>query len=338
MSSLLEELKELIMLPGVSGFEEQVRRHIIKKTRDKGKGYTDNMGNYYVEIGEGPVVLLAAHMDEIGLLVTKIDDEGRLRFRKIGGIDDRILPSMHVTVHTSKGPVPGVIGITPPHLALEAQPKILSWHELYIDIGAESKDEALDMGVRVLDPVTLEKPWSLLRNGEVVATRGLDDRIGCAVLLELLLRLGDKLYETGKKVVVAWTTQEEIGLRGAKALAHRVNADSIIVIDTFSCCSDLTGDVKPGRGPVLRLVDRGGFADPSLAKKIINIAEKNNIPLQIGGTGGMTDSIVFQETGLRSLPLGIAVNYSHSTVEKAYLRDIEWLIELLEKILFGLEL
>lgn len=334
---VVNTLRELTRIPGVSGFEDRIRRHIGSLVDGMGRIFTDNIGNLYLAVGDGGIrILLAAHMDEIGLVVTKIEENGVLRFTKIGGIDDRILPSMHVTVHGTKGDVPGVIGILPPHLRSEASQHVIPSNELFIDIGAESRDEALDMGVEVLSPVTLEKPWIMMRGREVVASRSIDDRAGCAILLHVASAVS-RMRLKQLEVIFAWTVQEEVGLKGAKAAANFIKSKYAVAVDTFSCCSQLTGDVRPGRGPVLRVVDRGGVANLELVKIVKDVAERAGVPAQIGVTGGVTDAAAIQNANVATLPIGIACNYTHSTVEKVYVRDVEATVELLINVIEWLE-
>ncbi len=331
----LETLKELVQVPGVSGYEHRVREKIQELVGGLGETWTDTMGNLVLELGEGvDSILLAAHMDELGLLVTHIEKDGTVRFRKIGGIDDRILPSQHVTIHTEGGDVPGVIGMTPPHLQLEKDLKVVPWNQLYIDVGASSEEEARGLGIDVLDPVTFHKPWSLLNRGKVVSTRAIDDRFGCAVLVELARLIADGKVRPKYKVYLAWTTQEEVGLRGAWALAHRVNPTYMASIDTSTCCNPvITGPLKPGAGPVLRAVDNSAIVDPALGKRIVSVARSHGIPLQVVSVGGGTDAAAFQRVATKAFALGVPVKYTHSTTEYIHVEDVEKLIQLISALL-----
>ncbi len=331
----LEVFRKLVMTPGPSGFEDRVREAVKELVRNYGRLWSDDMGNLVLEIGEGEEsLLIAAHMDEVGLLVTHIQDDGLLKFRLLGGIDERILPSQHVIVHSSSGDIPGVIGILPPHVSLEKEPRLLAWHELCIDIGASSADEARSMGVRVLDPVTFARTWSVLGGGKAIATRSVDDRFGCALLVELARRVYEGRVKPRYKLYLAWTVQEELGLRGALALAHVLRPNYMIAVDTTSCCNPvITGSMKPGQGPTVRVVDKAGISNPRLARRIMELGEKHGIPLQPVSAGGGTDMAAFQKVNVRAVSLGVPVKYTHSTTETIWLSDVENLSRLLDIVL-----
>ncbi len=332
--SFLELLRKLVYTPGVSGYEERIRNEILSIAKKYGKVSVDSIGNVILELGEGsPSILFAAHMDELGLVVTNIEDDGLIRFRKIGGIDDRILASQHVVIHSEKGDIPGIIGLTPPHLKLEKEVKVLPWNELAIDVGASSRSEVEEWGVRILDPVTFAKPWSLLRRGEVLATRSIDDRFGCAILLELARNIYEGKVKPRGKVYLAWTVQEEVGLRGALALSHTLRPDYAVSVDTTSCCNPvITGTLAPGKGPTIRFIDNAAILNPRLVRYIVGLAEANGVKLQLVSAGGGTDAAAFQRANVNILALGVATKYTHSTVEMASINDMMELLRLLSII------
>lgn len=331
----LETFRKLVYTPGIPGYEDRVRELILSMVKNYGKTFVDSLGNLVLEIGEGEKsVLLAAHMDELGLVVTHIEDDGKLRFRKMGGIDDRILPSQHVVIHSEKGDIPGIIGLTPPHLRLEKEVKVMPWNELFIDVGADSAEEARSLGVEILDPVTFYKPWSTLKKGKVIATRSVDDRFGCAVLIEIARMIYESKITPKLKVYLAWTVQEEVGLRGALALAHMIKPSYMISIDTTTCCNPaITGSLKPGNGPTIRAIDNAGIISPRLVKYLIKLAKQNNIPVQPVSAGGGTDMAAFQRVNVLSAALGVPVKYTHSTTEYLNLDDVEKLIQFTSVIL-----
>jgi len=320
MDKLLENLIELCSVTGVSGREENVRQLLIKKL--KVPYQVDNVGNLVVELGEGEeTVAIMAHMDEIGLIITGVNNDGTLNFRKIGGFDDRILAGSHVQVVTESGMLEGVIGITPPHLSSQQ-----TIENLRIDIGCKSKQEAEALGVKALDYAVFKKHASLL-NGEFFAMRSLDDRFGCLALLEVLNRVKDE--KLSRKIYFVWTVQEEIGLKGAKAFVASHRIDVCYAVDSFACCSSLTGDVTVGKGPVLRMLDNSAFASYELRKEILNLAEKHDLPVQVGVTGGGTDGSVAMEFGAKMVPVTLAVRYLHTPAEYISIKDLKNLIELL---------
>ncbi len=332
--SVLSTLQKLIQIPGVSGYEAKVRETIRSLIKEENVE-VDALGNLTVSIGEGDrSILLTAHMDEIGLVVTNIEEDGKIKFRKVGGIDDRVLISQHVTIHSDGGDIPGVIGIAPPHLQLEKEARVIPWNELYIDVGATSADEVRELGVELLNQVTFYKPWRLLNKGRVLVSRAIDDRLGCSLLVELLNEVKRGRVKPKCRIYFSWTSQEEVGCRGAYALAHRLKPDFVVVVDTTSCCNPvITGPLAPGNGPVIRAIDNSSILDPNLAKDIVALAKSNNIPVQIASAGGGTDIVAFQRINVPSIAIGVAVKYTHSVVEYVRLNDVESLMELLRMFL-----
>lgn len=331
--SLLGELRELVLVPGVSGYEGRVREFIrgrVERVVDGGCVRVDSIGNLIVEVGCGGEgarrVAFIAHMDELGLVVTKIDGDGRVAFRKLGGIDDRVLVGTHWEILTRRGVVNGVIGLLPLHLALSEQPKIVSWHELRIDVGTSSREETEALGVRVLDPIVFRKSFVELAGG-VVSCRALDDRFGCLALLKVLERVAG--FDFPCKLFFVWSVQEEIGLRGARVIANTLRPDVVFAVDSFPCCSALTGDVRLGGGPVLRVIDRSSISSPDLVEFVMGVAGEAELPLQWGVTGGGNDGSVIQDAGAKLAVIGVPMKYSHSLVECICLRDLEGLIDVL---------
>jgi putative aminopeptidase FrvX len=338
-------MERLLAATGVSGFENPICEIIQELVSPHITVETDSLGNLFGSIGEGsPHILLIAHMDELGLVVTHIEENGCLRFRTIGGIDDRILPSRSVFVHTKSGPVRGVIGMIPPHLIHDrAQMKqVVSWSDLYIDLCTRSKAETEALGVRLLDPVTLEKD-SFVLQGKYLGGRAIDDRFGCAVLIKLLEKLAPN--KQNRKITFVWSAQEEIGLHGATVMGNRFVPDIVIAVDSYA-----TGDapdvpfhlapVRLGDGPVLRLLDNRAIASPYLRDQFETIAQAQKLPLQCGATGGGTDGAAIQRAGSGALMMAIsvAVRYLHSTVELCHLDDLQNLVTLLNAALPQLSL
>jgi len=331
---IVEMIKELVMVPGVSGFEEPIRRYLLEKLKDVGPK-TDKVGNIYVTLGDGDEhVAFMAHMDEIGFVTTHIEENGYIRFSPVGGVDDRMLYGRLVEIFTERGIIHGVIGLIPPHLSTaEDRKKLPSWKELAIDVGARDKKDAEDMGLKPILPGRWKKDFIVM--GKYIVTRGIDDRAGCAVLLELLERIKEK--ELKKKVTFVWTIQEETGLRGAEAMADRMDFDEVYAIDSMTSgvmpgVPFYLSPVKPGEGPAIRFVDRRGVSCSVLKDKVLRIAAKHGIPVQLAITGGSTDAAAVFTHGIRALPICIPVKYTHSPVEMSHVADIKNTVELLEKI------
>jgi len=330
---LVEELREITQIPGISGYEEKVREKIGEWLEPYADYTVDTIGNLIVELGEGELkAIFMAHMDEIGLLITGIRPDGKLTFRKIGGIDDRLLYGRHLDVITESGKLDGVIGALPVHLNLERKFDTVPWNRLVIDIGAESREEAEALGVKVLDYAVFKKQFAVL-NDRYVSIRSLDDRFGVVALVEAIKDLVD--HDLDGKWLFAFTVQEEIGLKGAKFLAERYSPKYAFAIDSFACCNNLTGDVRLGGGAVIRAVDNSAIYTRRLARKVAEVASRNGIPLQVGVTGGGTDASVFQHKS-EVLALSVPIKYLHSEVETLHLGDLEALIKLIEAIAFEL--
>ncbi|MEM3996786.1 MAG: M42 family metallopeptidase [Pyrobaculum sp.] len=307
------DLSTLTKALGVSGFEEEVRRVVVDAV---GGGEVDEFGNV-VKKGKSRVVFVA-HMDEVGLLVTSVEEDGRLKFRKVGGVDDRILPGTPVVLYNEGVRVEGVIGIAPPHF--QQQQGQLSWQDLYIDVGAASRQEVEAMGIGPLTPAAFAKRYAEL--GRFVSATALDDRAGCWALVEA--------YKRGADATYVWTVQEEVGLMGARALARNFEGKLVVVVDTMACCHpNYTGGVKPGQGPVLRLFDNYGAYTNKLAKKVLEVAKRRGIPIQIGAGGGGTDAAAFFVAGVPAVAVGILTKYAHSPVEMAHKDDLRHTVELL---------
>ncbi len=336
----LDEFEQILKTPGVSGYEDPIRDKIAGLIADQVEASDpknireDNIGNLiYEKSGDEPHVAMVAHMDEIGMVVSNIEDDGFLRIKKIGGVKDSLLPGRHVTIHTEKGPVNGVIGHKAPHLTTDADKKdeVVSWTKTYVDVGASSKEEAEKMGIDVPDPIVFMKPLRLM-NDKIVAGRALDNRIGCFGLLGALR----ELLKDGPsfKQSYVWSVQEEIGLRGAKVVGNTLKPDYVIALDTYTT-SDSPGlesfykPIELGGGPVLRMVDARAIATPKLVRHFKKVAKENDIPFQYGVTGGTTDGMALQESGCLTISIGVPVRYSHSTVECAHWDDVLNLVKLI---------
>ncbi len=337
----LDLFTDILKTPGVAGYEDSIRekiRGLIAEQADDPENIReDNIGNLIYEMGNTeaePKVALVAHMDEIGLVVSNIDDDGYIRIKKIGGVLDPLLSGRHVKIHTKEGSVNGVIGHKPPHLTTDKDKddETTPWTKTYVDVGADSAEEVKDMGIDVPDPITFDKKLRRL-NDHVVSGRALDNRVGCYALFEVMKNFISKNAPANVSPSFIWSVQEEIGLRGAKVVANTMDPDYVIALDTYST-SDMPGVeqfYKPimfGEGPVLRMVDSRAISSPKMVDHFKDVAEKMEIPYQYGVTGGTTDGMALQESGCLAVAIGIPVRYSHTTVECGDWRDIKGLIEL----------
>ncbi|MEM3577320.1 MAG: M42 family metallopeptidase [Candidatus Bathyarchaeia archaeon] len=333
---LAETLEKLSNACGVAGREEEVRKlmkSMLEKCADDVK--EDKLGNV-IAIKKGkknaPKVMLAAHMDEIGLLVKTISKEGFLQFAKIGGIDDRILLAQKVLVYTEKGPLHGIIGSKPPHIQKEEERKrIMTYDELFIDIGAESHEGAKKMGVKIGDPVAFDIKFARIGK-DIVMGKAFDDRVGCAVMVEAMQLLKNTectLYAVG-------TVQEEVGLRGATTAAFGINPDVGIALDV-TVAGDMPGvkeveaPIKLRKGPSIEVADMGLITHPKVLRLLIDAAEENKIPYQLEtGLPGSTDAarIALTREGVPSGVISVPTRYIHSPTSLLSLEDAEKAVKL----------
>lgn len=340
-------LEKLANARGVSGDESEVRALIaeqLQKTVDEYR--VDALGNLIAckfasriasKRGAGknnvhPKVLIAAHMDEVGLLVTHIDREGFIQFEKVGGIDDRILPSKAVLI--GKARVPGVIGFKPQHRVSEAErKKVIAHDDLRIDIGATSREDAL----RVVTPgdyITFDTKFSPIGEN-CVRGKALDDRVGCALLVELTRN------SFPFEFYAAFTTQEEIGLRGARVAGYSVAPDFAFVLEATICddspkIQEQSPTTRLGAGPALTLADRGLLANKSLVRLLHETARQEKIPIQfkqplVGGTDA--GQLHRARAGIPSAVISIPARYIHSPAAIISLGDYANALRLLRAAL-----
>lgn len=337
----LELLKNLLKTPGVSGFESKIRDFIKNEIKNKNLDeiYEDSVGNLIAikkGIKEDKIVLIS-HMDELGLVVSSIDENGFIGFKKIGGIDDRLLISRVVKI-LGENEVLGVIGLLPPHLNIDSKNEgVIPWYNLKIDVGAKDKDEVLRMGIKVGDSIVFEK--EIFFKNDIVIGRGLDDRFGCFLLMEIIESYKEKLPLN--TIVFVFSVEEEIGLRGASVIAPKFNPKLIVAVDSVSSTdlkdtpSVYKNSIMLGGGPVIRKVDARMIVNEDVFNFVYNLSKENNIPIQIGVSGGSTDAAITEisYTGYKSIPLCFPVRYTHSTVEMVSIKDGFNLINLLDKII-----
>jgi len=334
-------LKQLSDAHGVSGFEGDVKSVIRKELSGiVDEIREDKLGNLIAtKKGNEFSVMIASHMDEIGLMVQYIDDKGFLKFVGIGGWFVPTLNTKRVVIHGKKGPVSGVIGSKPPHVMTpEDRKKEVKIEDLYIDVGAQTAEEVQELGIEIGTPVTIEQELIHLSNDRVTG-KALDNRVGVLVLIETLKRM-----KTPMTVYAVFTVQEEVGLKGAKVSAFSLNPDIAIATDV-TIPGDHPGvtkkDATPemGKGPVLVLASasgRGHLADARLTAWLRNAADKAKIPYQLEvGDGGNTDASIIHlvRDGIPSIPLSVPARYIHSPVEVVDLKDINSAIDLLVEAL-----
>lgn len=333
MKSLLARLSEAF---GPSGCEDEVRRILVDEIKASAERLeVDPMGNLLASFGKGksgPRAMIAAHMDEVGFIVDYIEEDGYLRFKKVGGIDDRILPSSRVQVGQRR--IPGVIGIKPKHLQKGKESEsVVPSDDLVIDIGARSKAEAEEV-VRVGSYAAFDTRFVSITD-VVVAGKALDDRAGCAMAAELVRE------ELPLPVDLAFTVQEEIGLRGAKVAAARIAPDFAVVLEATTC-ADMPDPSSPkrstrlGAGPVLTFQDASSIPHRGLLDLLERTAQEEGIPYQwkqttAGGNDG--GSIHLTGGGIPTVSISLPCRYLHSPCSLLSLSDMEAAVRLLRAFL-----
>ncbi|NLW24501.1 MAG: M42 family metallopeptidase [Clostridia bacterium] len=348
MDERMKLIKELTDLHGVSGFEEPVRFYIQERLKDLTEITTDNLGSIICKkqgSSEQPKIMISGHMDEIGFLVSSITKEGYLKFIPIGGWWDQVLLSQRVIIKTSKGDIPGVIGSTPPHLLdAKEREKIVDKKTMFIDVGAESNEEAMEkFGIRPGDVIVPDSPFTLMKNDKYVMAKALDNRLGVALFIETIEELAK--IQHPNTVYGVGTVQEEVGLRGAQTAPDVVKPDINFTVDV-GISGDTPGlekhyiDVKLGKGPILLLADSSMLPHRSLRDFVMDTASTLNIPIQYSTMmGGGTDAGAIHKygSGVPSVSFGIPTRYIHSHAGIFHRDDYENLLRLLVEMIKKLD-
>lgn len=347
MDSTKKLLKELTEVHGVPGYEAPVRATIRKYLDPLGKLSQDKLGSVICQKNgedEYPRVMLAGHMDEIGLMVRHITKDGFLKFIPLGSWFDQVLYGQRVTVATSQGDLTGIIGAKPPHLLpAKERDQVVLKKDMYIDIGATSKDEVEQLGVRLGDPVIPRADFVELANGKTYMSKAFDDRLGTALIISVLQELQSRDHPN--TVFGVATVQEEVGLRGATTSVRAVNPDIAIILE-----SDIAGDVpgikdeesfiKLGEGPTLLLYDARMIPNLSFRDFVIDTAESLEIPLQLSAIpGGGTDggAIHLHQIGVPTIVIGVPARHIHSDSSIIHRDDYDRAVNLLVALLTSLD-
>lgn len=322
----VELLKELTSAVGVSGEENNIVDLLKTKLEPYGAVSIDAMNNVYCTFGSGYHFLLDAHLDEIGMIVTDITDDGFIKFNCVGGIDRRMLLGYEVSIW-GKEEVKGIISTLPPHLqTAEDEKKVPEFKDLSIDVGMD-KEEIVKI-VSLGDKITFKRNFTKLLNNQISASC-LDDRSGVASVLMSL----DELKNLPCKITVMFSTQEEVGTRGAKIGPYAKKIDEFISVDvsfayTPTCdkadCKEIGKGAMIGFSPIL---------DKMISRKLVDTAKKNNIPYQCeimnGSTGTNADVITLSENGIKGALISIPEKYMHQPMEVVDISDIESVSKLI---------
>ncbi len=329
-------LLELLEARSPSGFEDEARGVVEKYVKKAADAYqVDALGSCHASIGkEGPVLMMAGHIDELGLMIKHVDEKGFLYFDVIGGHDRSMISGRRVHVLSSKGVVKGVTGKRAIHLmSPEDRKKVPQLHQMWIDIGAKDKKEALSR-IRIGDPAVYDHGFETLQ-GSLAISRAFDDKTGAYAVNEAFLRLC-KPRKPAVKVVAVSTSQEEIGVRGATTSAFLSNPDVALVVDVSHATDHPDADHRKygafilGGGPILT---RGANVHPLVFERLLECAEKEDIPVQIEAdprpTGTDARAIQVARGGVPTGILGIPLRYMHTPSEVIDLNDLENVVRLL---------
>ncbi len=348
LDQTLTMLKDLTDAKAISGNEKEAR-DVMKKyiSPYAEEVYTDHLGSLIAKkTGKegGPKVMVAGHLDEVGFMVTRIDDKGFLYFQTIGGWWNQVMLAQRVTIMTSKGDITGVIGSKPPHiLSAEARKKPVDIKDMFIDIGASSKEEAEEFGVEPGDSVVPYFEFTQMNNEKMLLAKAWDNRIGCAIAIDVLKALKDT--EHPNTVYGVGTIQEEVGLRGAKTSAHLIEPDLAFGVDVGIAgdtpgISDKEADSKLGEGPQIILYDASMISHKGVRDFVVETAKENDIPFQYSSmAGGGTDSgaIHLTANGVPALSITIATRYIHSHAAILHRDDFENAVKLITEVIKNLD-
>lgn len=336
----LELFKTLTELPGIAGNEHAVRKFMREElTKYADEVIQDRLGGIFgVKRGDesGPTVMVAGHMDEVGFMVTQITKNGMIRFQPIGGWWNQVLLAQRVHIVTDERTIDGVIGSIPPHLLTDAQrSKPMEVKNMLIDVGADDREDAMNMGIRPGQMIVPVCPFTPMANPKKIMAKAWDNRYGCGLSIELLKELQG---ETLPNVLYSGATvQEEVGLRGAATAASLIKPDIFYALDA-SPANDASGDKNEfgqlGKGALLRIFDRSMVTHKGMREFILDTAESNNIPYQYFVSQGGTDAgrVHTANEGVPSAVVGICSRYIHTSSSIIHVDDYAAAKELLVKL------
>jgi len=347
MDFTLNLLKELTETPGISGYETPIRAVIRKYLEKYGELTQDKIGSVICRkqgASEKPRIMLAGHMDEIGFMVKQITPEGFIRFLPLGGWFDQVLLGQRVVIQTQKGDVIGVIGAKPPHLLpADEREKVVKRKDMYIDIGALSKDDVDKAGVQLGDPIIPRADFVELAGGKTYLSKAFDDRVGTALVISAMQELQGKNHPN--TVFGVATVMEEVGIRGATTSVRAVDPDVAIVLE-----SDIAGDVpgikpdessiKLGQGPTIVFFDARMIPNIRFRDLVLETAKRIGVPVQLSAIeGGATDggAIHLHGIGVPTIVIGVAARHIHSHSSIIHRDDFDNAVKLLSALIDQLD-
>ncbi len=339
MDFTLNLLKELTETPGVSGYETPIRSTIRKYLGKYGELSQDKIGSVICRkqgSSDKPRIMLAGHMDEIGFMVKQITPEGFIKFLPLGGWFDQVLLGQRVVIQTSKGEIVGVIGAKPPHLLpADERDKVVKRKDMYIDIGASSKEGVETAGVQIGDPIIPRADFVELAGGVTYLSKAFDDRVGTALVISVLDELQAKSHPN--TIYGVATVMEEVGLRGATTSVRAVDPDLAIILE-----SDIAGDVpgikpeesaiKLGEGPSVLVYDARMIPNIRFRDLVLNTAKQIEVPVQLSTVeGGATDGgvIHLHGTGVPTIVISVPARHIHSHSSIIHRHDYDNAVKLI---------
>ncbi|SES03060.1 M42 family metallopeptidase [Salisediminibacterium halotolerans] len=349
MDETLKMLKELTDANGTPGNEREPRQVMQKHIAPFADHVeTDHLGSLIAKktgaADDAPKIMVAGHLDEIGFMVTTIDENGFIKFQPLGGWWEQVMLAQRVTVMGKNGNVPGVIGSKPPHvLAPEARKKAIEKKDMFIDVGASSKEEAESFGIRPGDSVVPVCDFTVMKNEKYLMAKAWDNRIGCAIAVDVLRALADESHPN--TVYGVGTVQEEVGLRGARTSAHRIQPDIGFGVDV-GIAGDTPGitandaQSKMGAGPSIIMYDASMISHKGLRDFVTETADEKEIPYQYDAmAGGGTDSgsIHLTADGVPALSITVPTRYIHTHAAILHRDDYEHAVKLITEVIKKLD-
>lgn len=325
--------EDLVNLNGIAGHEKSVRNYM----RNEISKYTDEiiqdkLGSIFgVKRGSGkPVIMIAGHMDEVGAMVTSITKEGFIKMISVGGINPDVMVSQNVIVHTKDKEIRGVVGAIPPHInrGTGNENPSLSFDDLLVDIGADSKEHAIELGIEIGQQITFVNDYYITEDGKKIVSKAWDNRFGCGMALDILKEIQN--MDHPNVVVAGANVQEEVGLRGATTASQMVVPDLFLAIDVspvgdFLKKSNPRAFGKLGEGFLVRFYDPRNIMNPKIQAYFEKLADKKKIKLQHFLSMGGTDAAAAQYAGNGTLSttIGLPGRYIHSTAAMIHIDDVE---------------
>jgi putative aminopeptidase FrvX len=342
-------IEELANAPGPSGFEGAVRAIIARELSAAGATVTtDGLGSVIGMMrgtSDRPRIMLVAHMDEVGLMVRRIDGDGYLRVQMLGGYSERALADKRWTILTHKGPIPAVSGLKSVHITSGDESRRASTQsDVFLDVGAKSAEEVESMGIRVGDPIAPWSPFTVLAGGRYAA-KAFDDRIGCALLVETARRLKERNLRPPATIYFVGSVQEEVGLRGSQTATQTVKPDlgmalEVGVAGDHPGVSQDEAQSKLGGGPSIFLYESSMLPNLELRDLFVRVAREKSIPLQmdiISRYGQDASRIQTYAAGTPTIAFSVPTRYLHTHTSMIDRSDFDRAVELLVTVLMQLD-